>query len=167
MIVIAILGVLAAVAIAAYGAYIRRSRNAEATSLLADIRLKQEAYRGVFHQYASGIPDACESKWVPRTTPDNEAASGYISGDDCRAAWRQLGITFPSSVYFVYDTQAGAPNVGATGRYAAANSGSDFWYGAAAIQDLDKNGECAGFVVVSGDMGITEIEEAASVCQYE
>lgn len=171
MIVVAVLGVLAAVAIASYDAYIRRSRSAEATAMLADIRLKQEAYRGTFHQYMDGIPAACASKWTPNVTPgrdpvDPSDATKITSA--CRTAWRKLGISFPKELYFVYDTAAGAPGVEPSKtRYNGANYANDFWYGAAAIQDLDKNNKCGGFIVVSGNNEIQEIQpETSGTCTY-
>jgi prepilin-type N-terminal cleavage/methylation domain-containing protein len=164
MIVVAILGILSVVAFAAYGIYIRESRNAEATSILADIRLKQEAYRGTFHRYAT-VEASCDN-WVPRGTPDAQSASAGGIPQSCKLAWRQLGIAFPDSLYFVYDSRAGAPTSEAlSGWYADANT-NDFWYAAAAVQDLDGNGECAGFKVVSGDMSMIDIAESTAACTY-
>jgi type IV pilus assembly protein PilE len=167
MMVVAILGVLAAVAIASYNAYIRRSHNAEATSILADIRLKQEAYRGAFHEY-SNVTNTCGG-WFPAASPnqDKQLTSGSGVSAACTTAWRRLGVVFPDSLFFVYDTEAGLPGVDpAAGRYGAAPSARDFWYGAAAIEDLDGDGRCGGFVVVSGDMGIAELDETTANCAY-
>ena len=169
MIVVAVLGVLAAVAIASYQAYIRRSRNAEATAMLADIRLKQEAYRGTFHEYMSGIPTECNG-WTPKIDQPTRKSidssdSSYIS-PKCRTAWRQLGISFPKTLYFVYDTAAGVPGVEPSkARYKGANFDNDFWYGAAALQDLDENKKCGGFIVISGDNEIKEISPEGA-CTY-
>jgi type II secretory pathway pseudopilin PulG len=170
MIVVAILGVLAAVAVAAYNSYIRESHNAEATSILADIRLKQEAYRGTFHQYADAFRDSDHcTDWVPNGTPDYQAHPGTITGA-CGDDWRQLGVSLPNNVYFGYDIVAGPPHVASpTDRYTEANPSSeldDFWYGAAAIQDLDNNSKCGGFRVVSGNMGMLEIPESQAACTF-
>lgn len=162
MIVVAIMGVLAAVAVAAYNLYIEQSHDAEATSILADIRLKQEAYRGTFHQYADD-PAAC-NQWVPRNVPNSEPSSDAVNAA-CAPAWRQLGISLPQNLYFVYDFEAGGPADASQGRYVNANpANDDFWYGAAAIQDLDNDGKCKGFVVISGNMSMTERAEAAAEC---
>jgi prepilin-type N-terminal cleavage/methylation domain-containing protein len=165
MIVVAILGILAAVAIASYNAYIRRSRNAEATAILADIRLKQEAYRGAFHQYAN-VGDTCGG-WVPRAKPTMDSVSSSSMSDENTTAWRRLGVVFPAKLYFVYDTQAGVPGGTPVDRYAAASAARDFWYGAAAMEDLDGDGKCGGFVVVSGDMRMAELDETTGNCTYE
>jgi len=45
MIVVAIIGILAAVAIPAYSDYVKKSREAEATNALGDIRTAQIAYK--------------------------------------------------------------------------------------------------------------------------
>jgi prepilin-type N-terminal cleavage/methylation domain-containing protein len=166
MIVVTILGILAAVATTSYNAYVRRSRTAEATAMLADIRLKQEAYRGAFHQYVTDIPTACGGKWTPDETPDAEPAETAIS-DACALAWRRLGVSFPTTIFFRYDTQGGPPaDSSVPTRYADANAANDFWYGAAAIEDLDENGTCGGLVVVSGDIKMIEMESSSDTCNY-
>ncbi|MCP4199120.1 MAG: prepilin-type N-terminal cleavage/methylation domain-containing protein [Proteobacteria bacterium] len=160
MIVVGILGILAAVAIAAYGAYVKRSRNAEATAILADIRVKQEAYRATFHQYANlagtwlpdNVPSAANREW------DNTVANA--------AVWNQLGVVPDSGLYFSYTGSGGVPGTGPThARYEAVSDEvgigddwftNDFWYGAAAKQDLDGDGNCEGFVVISKFMKIAE-----------
>ena len=74
MIVVAILAVLSAVAIVAYTKWVTKSKDSEATAILADVRIKQEAYRGVFHQYAN-----INDKWVPPgSTPSGEAVSTLL-----------------------------------------------------------------------------------------
>jgi prepilin-type N-terminal cleavage/methylation domain-containing protein len=162
MMVVAILGVLAAVAIASYNAYIRRSRTAEATAILADIRLKQEAYRGAFHEYANGC-GAWFPAAMPKTDPQSTSGSGTAT---CATTWRMLGVVFPATVYFMYDTQAGLPGTApTTGRYNGAST-RDFWYGAAAIEDLNGDTKCGGFAVVSGDLKMNELNEASGTCTY-
>jgi type II secretory pathway pseudopilin PulG len=152
MIVVALLGVLAAVAVAAYGAYVRRSRNAEAISILADIRVKQEAYRATFHQYAvlSETPLPDDAPGVNHRNWDTGAA-----GAD---TWSQLGVVPDSGLYFSYMGSAGVPGTDPNARYkvisTAAGIGTgwytnDFWYGAAAKQDLEEDGTCEGYVIIS------------------
>jgi len=163
MIVVAILGVLAAVAIGAYSAYIRRSRNAEAISILADIRVKQEAYRATFHQYAalSATP-----------LPDNAPGINLRNWDTGAAGadtWNQLGVVPDSGLYFSYLGAAGVPGDTPNARYTtistAAGMGTgwytnDFWYGAAAKQDLQEDGTCEGYVIISKYMKMGERKAA-------
>ena len=165
MIVVVIIGVLAAVAIAGYSAYIKKSRNAEATAMLADIRLKQEAYRGTFHQYAN-LSGSC-SMWIPRGTPDGDPSTGITWDASCQTAWRQLGVLPPNGLYFVYFSEAGIPGATpARGEYTSngVNSATDFWFGATALQDLDDDSSCGGFVTVSGVLNILDLPEGAVAC---
>ncbi len=151
MIVVAIIGVLAAVAIVAYRRYIVKAHNAEATSVLADVRLKEEAYRATFHQYAS-IPT-----WVPAAAPGAEARlfmdpSSTYALSDPEGAWQQLGAAPDGQVYFSYYVIAGAPGSSSLGIFSdvTLNNANDFWFAARALQDIDADGKCEGFEEYSG-----------------
>lgn len=161
MIIVAIIGILAAVAGVAYTAYIRRSRNAEATSVLADIRLKQEAYRGTFRQYCNLNGDG----WLPRSNPNGVSVAWVADGSD--PAWRQLGVVPDGKVYFQYNGLSGFPNA-AVGNYATFDTElgdnwhvSNHWHGATALQDLDADGNCEGFRMVSGATALSIVPAGA------
>jgi type IV pilus assembly protein PilA len=164
MIVVAILGVLAAVAIVAYRQYTIRAHNAEATSILADVRLKQEAYRATFHRYAH------IGEWTPTgVTPNGEAhawPTADESLDSLGGKWRQLGVVPDGQVFFVYYDEAGSPGTAASSDFGdlSAMTDKDFWFAAMALQNLDGNETCAGFEVYSGTSRIAEIEEGAVAC---
>jgi type IV pilus assembly protein PilA len=157
MIVVAILGILAAVAIVAYNKYVERSHNAEATGILADIRLKQEAYRATFHQYAN-LKDA---SWVPDTSPGISPRNWPTD----KTQWNQLGVRPDNGVYFSYYGESGLPGDAPTGfsdeLLPASITDNDFWYGAEALQDLNGDGKCAGFLIVTGTMQIQEVKDGA------
>lgn len=160
LITVAILGILAAVAITAYGVYIRRAHNAEATSLLSDVRIKQEAYRATFHRYQN-----LGQAWIPSGDPGPSTRAWPAPTDATAAIWRQLGVTPNGAVYFSYSGEAGEPGTAPEDSdYSAAEYKNDFWYGAKAVQDLDGNGTCGGFVVISGETRMSELEEAAGNC---
>jgi prepilin-type N-terminal cleavage/methylation domain-containing protein len=155
MIVVAIIGVLAAVALTAYGMYVRRSYNSEATSMLADIRVKQEAYRATFHQYANLIAD----DWQP--TRGSLTPESVSWPDPAPVSWRQLGIKTVGSLFFVYTGNAGPPGTAPDAEYTAAAAGTswymnDFWYGAKALQNFDGGTMCEGFIIASGESRISE-----------
>jgi type IV pilus assembly protein PilA len=160
MIVVAILGVLAAVALVAYRQYTIRAHNAEATSILADVRLKQEAYRATFHRYAD------IRGWTPDSvTPNTEAHPWPVeetSLDSLGGMWRQLGVVPDGNVFFVYYVEAGSPGDTATTSIfpdLSEVTANDFWFAAQALQDLDGNGKCQGFEVYSGVGRIADIDQ--------
>jgi Tfp pilus assembly protein PilE len=173
MIVVAILSILAAVAVVAYTRWIRSAREAEAQSILSDIRIKQEAYITSFRQYAGG-PSAHNGLswdgWAPKKSDPTQNA--VLWADEATAAatsaWMQLGIfNAGKHMFFRYYIEAGnptdAPSTIFSGR--GINSGTEFWYAVRAVQDLDGNGKCEGFEIYSqGDL-ISELKpEAANLC---
>ncbi len=138
MIVVAIVGILAAISIPSYQSYTQRSRTAEAFTFLAEIRQRQEAYRAEFGQYCSvsaaagsGIDSGA---WAPATAPTGGSRVGW-SGTP--GAWNQLGANPDGSVRFQYRTTAGPP--GSTPGIPGF-SGNDFWFVAQATADLDDDG---------------------------
>jgi prepilin-type N-terminal cleavage/methylation domain-containing protein len=158
MIVVAILGLLATVAIVAYRSYVVRARNAEATSVLADVRLKQEAYRATFHRYAS-IPE-----WLPDTTPGASSRlffspTATYALTDPIGQWLQLGAVPSGQVYFSYYIIAGAPGSTTKGIFSSItlDNDVDFWFAARALQDLNGDGKCEGFEVYSGGGNIVSL----------
>ena len=53
MIVVAIIGVLSALAIPAFRSYVQKARMTEGSAFLGEIRQREEAYRAEFGQYAT------------------------------------------------------------------------------------------------------------------
>ncbi len=161
MIVVAILSILAAVAIVAYTRYTERAKSSEATSILADVRLKQEAYRATFHQFA----DVSQGKWMPDGSPGSQARSWSDGADaDLYKRWNQLGVRPDHGVYFSFYCEAGAPG-DAPALFAGLDieDQNDFWFAARAMQDFDEDGQCAGFEVYTGNARIVDLEEADNV----
>ncbi len=165
MIVVAILAILAAVAIVAYGQYARKAKNAEATSVLADIRIKQEAYRASFHRYADMQIGA---NWMPDTTPGAEARNWPTAGavTTLPGAWRMLGVNPDHGVYFSYTCMAGAPGTPAGAPFGGLDieNQNDFWFAAQALQNLDEDTECEGFEIYSGQGKIVDLQEGEVTC---
>jgi len=132
MIVVVILGVLAAVAIPSFRSYVYRARASEATNFLGEIRQRQESYRSEFGQYcsvsasfgavmpAARLLDGRAQAW-PAATPN----------------WDQLGARPDGLVYFQYASVAGLP--GTTPPGGLGYDGSDFWFVSHAIADLDND----------------------------
>lgn len=75
MIVLIIVGVLAAVALPAYQDYVRKARRADAMALLLDLQLTQEKYRANNVRYASTLSDM----GVTSTYVTNQVSSSYYT----------------------------------------------------------------------------------------
>ena len=132
MIVVAIIGILSAIAIPAFRSYIQKSRMAEGFAFLGEIRQRQEAYRAEFGNYAT-------VRWQPQATPlTNGTTLGWTVPND----WRQLGAVPDGPTRFIYDSNSAVPGttpVGCPGGLGAA----DFSYCAHAQVDLDGDGVSA------------------------
>lgn len=139
MIVVAILGILAAVAVPMFGRYIYKSKTVEATSFLAEIRVRQESYRSDFDQYCdvSGM----QTNWYPTGAPQQVPRAW---GNNPPAGWQQLGAMPPGRMsLFSYSTVAGLPGTTpatAMGGDARGYNGGDFWFISSAFADMDGDG---------------------------
>ena len=156
MIVVAIVGILSAVAIPTFQSYVYRSRTAEAVTFLGEIRQRQESYRAEFGQYcAVSGTGAPASNWTPSTLP----ASGTKVGWTTTAGWTQLGAAPDGPVSFQYQTVAGPPGTtpGITGF-----TGQDFWFVSQARADLDGDGET---MILEGYSASSHLYRANSAMQ--
>ncbi|MEM9189209.1 MAG: prepilin-type N-terminal cleavage/methylation domain-containing protein [Myxococcota bacterium] len=124
LIVVAIIGVLAAVAIPSFQSYLLRSKVSEATTFLGTIKQRQELYRSEFQQYAV-------APFNPATVPGPDP----VAWPTASAAWRQLGANPDGPVRFRYQSLAGAP--GTTPPGGLGYTGNDFWFVSQAQCDLD------------------------------
>jgi type IV pilus assembly protein PilA len=150
MVVIAILAVLSAVAIVSFAKYRTRARTTEAYNMLGMIRMRQEAYRSEFSQYAT--VSATTTTFWPATV--GRDPRDFMSG--VPAEWTQLGIRPTGPVYYQYMTVAGipptAPNIpGAvpTDLGFSTLASPDMWWVAQARGDLDGDGRLALFETAS------------------
>jgi prepilin-type N-terminal cleavage/methylation domain-containing protein len=146
MIVVAIVGILAAVAIPAFNGYKMQARAAEASAFLSEIAQRQEAYRSEHGTYCN-VGGAANGVPMPATLP----APGqpvFWPVDGALGAWAQLGAYPDGPTYFQYSTWAGLPNQAPTDLYPA--NYNDFWFVASAIADLDGNSTRIQFVTGAG-----------------
>jgi Tfp pilus assembly protein PilE len=136
MIVVMITAVLAAIAIPTFTGYIYKSRTSEAITFLGTIKLREEAYRSEFGQYASAGLTAWQSDFGTALIPRAPSAlDGQPAAFTPTADWNQLGARPDGDVRFSYGIAAGGP--------ASAPSGlaytADHWFVAQAQADLDSD----------------------------
>jgi len=140
MIVVAVIGVLAAIAVPAFIGYLQRSRTTEAFTVLAEIRQRQESYRSEFGRYC-GDATGTALNWNPTTFASPGTVKAFDTTD---ANWAALGVDPDGPVRFQYRVWAGAPGTGtATGIPNMPND--DFWFYAQAQANLD--GDATSMVV--------------------
>lgn len=119
MVVVVIIGVLAAVAIPAYKRYVKKAHAAEVPLVFAELASKEEAYKAENNRYlptGAAFPTTIER--------DNQTVLGALP-----ATWTSLRINVPkTALYCQYQVFAGAPN-GATFTPAQPTTpiGTDSW----------------------------------------
>jgi prepilin-type N-terminal cleavage/methylation domain-containing protein len=158
MIVVIILGVLAAIAVPSFQSQYHQSKSSEAQALLRDIAAKQEAFKSEFGQYLNVSGSFGFGNRRPSAAP--RADFGYVDWTDEAGAidlgWRQLGFRPQSAVRFSYIVVAGLPGVDPTsaGVPAGLASSADHWWAAAAFGNADRSpigaiGDCSQFYLSS------------------
>jgi prepilin-type N-terminal cleavage/methylation domain-containing protein len=124
MIVVAIVGVLSALALPAFYGYRMRARVAEAPVFLGEIRQREESYRAEFYQY-------CPLAANP-TSPSVEPVGFNPSAGN----WAMLGAAPDGPVRFSYSVEVASPGTpGASG--IPGLTGTNYAFAARAVGNLD------------------------------
>jgi prepilin-type N-terminal cleavage/methylation domain-containing protein len=140
MIVVAIIGILAAVAIPAFTKYVRKARTAEAVAQLNKQWVGSVAYYESDHTSAAGMVMTKEfpgpvAAW-PQTEECGCAPSGFCPGGasvwNTDLIWQALGFSLPDPYHYM-------PG------YSGSGSGSSATFTAFAKGDLNCNGTLAQF----------------------
>ncbi len=135
MIVVAIIGILAAIAVPGYKNYVMRAKASEAVGFLADIKARQEAYRADFGQYCQASPN--NATWNPNDAPGPNPQQWLPAQND----WAQLGARPPGNyVLFSYQSVAGIPGqLPSTLGFSSDRgyTGTDYWFISSAIANMD------------------------------
>lgn len=99
MIVVAIIGILSAIAIPAYGDYVKRSKVTEATSALADYRIRMEQYYQDNRNYGPGDCGVVEptAKYFTISCALTNSGQGYLT-----TATNKASVGLDASGDFVY-----------------------------------------------------------------
>lgn len=142
MIVVAILGILAAVSLPALRSYIYKSKAVEATGFLNEIKARQESYRADFGQYCD--VSVTPGNLFPSPTPLSSPQVWPTPIPAPNNTWTQLGAIPPGRrSLFVYSTVAGIPGTVPSAAGFTDNrgyNGADFWFISTAVGDLDGDG---------------------------
>jgi type IV pilus assembly protein PilA len=163
MIVVAIIGVVAALASVGYFRWISSSKMAEGTNMVAGIKSAQENYFTQVGQYYDLSKGILPSNLYPQTTPGPQKVpwGGPCSGCNTDKTWEKLGVKADGPVYFGYATIARAEGVAPTDSFPlstgavnwAGEAGSSTWqkpwFIATAMADTNGNGKFAKVVGMS------------------
>lgn len=161
MTVVAIVGVLSAMAIPTFSDYLYKSRTTEATEFLGVIRLREEAYRSEFGAYCPTLTTSQNpTEFSSLDSMDNLVPNPKTTGRENvffqpptgNTEWRQLGASPSGPVRFGYGVVAGDPSQIPKGLGFEARR--DFWWVARAVADLDEDGSFVMFETYSANKGI-------------
>jgi len=151
MIVVAIVGILAALAVYGVRKYIIASKTAEATEMIGSIKAAQESYRADAFTYlnVSGSVSALNT-FYPTTTPVNRKYAWGDTSTDIGKRWAALNVHPDGAVYYTYGCAAGEAgdtvadykttgvNMTTIANWPTTSGGS--WFVVKAIGDLDGDG---------------------------
>jgi type IV pilus assembly protein PilA len=102
MIVVAIIGILAAIAIPNFVRFQLRSKTAEGKTNLAAIRTAEESYFAEFGNYVTAA-------WSPAAVPGTAKVTFVDAGAGTVNSFDEMGWAPEGNVYFRYQTTVGAP----------------------------------------------------------
>ena len=135
MIVVAIIGILAAIAIPNFLQYQLKAKTAEAKTNIGSIRTSQEAFKAEYDFYAECV----ENPALATVGPAKQAWAAPAVGD----GWDEIGYSPSGAVYYSYEVGIGGQtNAAAIRGIAIGDCGNSMSIGAAGNLDGDAtNGE--------------------------
>ncbi len=165
MIVVAIIGILAAVAIPVYSGYALRSKASEAYNVLEGIREKEEAYFSEYRQYTESI--GLRPRAACNVCANASAHWNLDDGSPAATRWLQLGFAPDGPTYYSYRVNSpfDAAGVFNTGAARPNNQGTAWeavvkpWFVAEACGDLDCNTEEAHYFISSANKNVYAPDE--------
>ena len=154
MVVVAIVGVLAAIGITLARKHIEAGRSAEATNMIQSIRGAQERYRAETQRYLD--VSSSLNAYYPRTTPDDQKVPWVNASHADAARWDRLNVTTIGQVMCVYTTVAGgvgtSPDNEALGAFTGLPTFGNMkeqWYLIHAKADVDGDGKAALYLATN------------------
>ncbi|AKT41051.1 type IV pilin protein [Chondromyces crocatus] len=164
LVVVAMIGVLAAIALVGYRRYMNSAGSAEARAVMQGIRGSEEAYRAEMLTYlgCSGCASAtgCApgggslTDWYPMNSPGQQKHHWVNPGHGDYQCWRLLNVTTDGPVRFGYSVVAGLAGSISVGGIGMTNAPSfpdtsEPWYVIAARGDRDGDGDPALLITSS------------------
>lgn len=183
MIVVAIIGVLASLAVFGIGRYLRSAKSAEARNALGRIaRAAEESYARetiiaelvtLGSQSATTYHQLCDSAVpVPGTVPagrkyvPNNSSGSDFSRGTASAGWECLQFEMHDPIYYQYNYVRNSTTFCATYGCAAASQSPNFE--AALIGDLDADGSYSAFILNGEvDANVKQLNRATQIHVYE
>jgi len=105
MIVVVILGILAAVAIPAFTRYVKRSKTSEASGNIAKVYQGQLTYyQGALERGFSSFVNA--NSLTPNATPGSAKFTANVAAWNASAEWTAIGFSLDSAHYYAYASPA-------------------------------------------------------------
>jgi type IV pilus assembly protein PilA len=157
MVVVAIVGVLAVLAVVGFRRYLNAAHGSEAIAMIGAIKSAEEAYRAETLSYLSVSTDL--KSYYPQSVPKDVKTVWGGSGDgDTR--WRQLNVSTDGPVMYGYALVAGSPGATVPGGDLETTKKPTFptpiepWYVIQAKGDTDGNGS---FAYATGNSFTNEI----------
>ncbi|UQA54903.1 type IV pilin protein [Polyangium aurulentum] len=153
MIVVAMIGILATLAIVGYQRYLRSAGSAEVKAVMQGIRIAEEAYKSETFQYKDCSDSLTD--WYPYS-PSDKKSDWDNSNHKRYKDWKELNVITDGPVKFGYAVVAGvAPdvavsNVAYCGNWASAHSNIEGpWFVVSAGGDQDADGIQSRFAASS------------------
>lgn len=154
MVVVVIVGVLAAIGVMTFRKHVFSSRSVEALAMIQSIRVAQEGWRAEHMTYLD-VSTTMDSTY-PMATPGKTLHHWNQSSGADFARWQLLNPSAPNPVQFGYTTKAGPPftamvnpSSGAQPGWPAAAQVTEPWYVIQAKGDTNADGTFAYFVAAS------------------
>ncbi len=163
MIVVAIIGVLAAIGVVGFRKYMRAAAAAEVKAVIQSIRVSEEAIKAETFQYRGCSTSL--TNWYPATPDDKKRHwDNGQNGDPVHDCWKELNVVTDGPVRFGYAVMAGiapqpdpVPNIGYVANWAAAHATVNGpWFVVQAAGDQNADGVLSLFASssISGEIHV-------------
>lgn len=165
LIVVAMIGIMAALAIMGYRRYLNAAHSSEAKAVISMIKNGQESYKAEMLQYLN--VSSSTTSWYPNANLNGKPSAWVNQSHGDWGNWKMLNVNPDGPVRFGYVCRAGigttveVPTVIKPAPTIAALPSGTPWYMVQATTDNDGNGKLAGFAStsLSGEIMVTDEQE--------